>query len=392
MRRRSDSYMNATQLLKVAGVEKGKRTKILERDIVQTGEYEKIQGGYGRYQGTWYVVIPLLVDSERSERPRRVPFHRAQALAEQYQISALIAPLLDYLPPPPINLPPNGAPQPFLPDATAFEANVPGRTMPRPGEGKRERDDGMAIDPALSKRARTEELAGEVAPASKPTDSSINEDPQRLEAQRQALHSLFVQQYPQNGDSLPADIDPDLSIDEDRHTALHWAAGLGRIDVARVLLSRGATASRGNALGETPLMRAVVTTNCYELDVFPTLLALLGAGLRTADDAGRTALHHAVSVAGIKGRAACARSYVECILEYIAKEQSGAFRDFIDHVDMHGNTALSVAARVGNPVLARMLLEVGADSNRANKVGLRPADFGLDGVVRLSLFFGKRRS
>lgn len=54
MRRRSDSYFNATQILKVAGVEKGKRTKILERDIAQ-GPHEKVQGGYGRYQGTWSV-------------------------------------------------------------------------------------------------------------------------------------------------------------------------------------------------------------------------------------------------------------------------------------------------------------------------------------------------
>ena len=56
MRRRSDSYMNATQLLKVAGVEKAKRTRIIERDLVASGgTYQKIQGGYGRYQGTWFV-------------------------------------------------------------------------------------------------------------------------------------------------------------------------------------------------------------------------------------------------------------------------------------------------------------------------------------------------
>jgi regulatory protein SWI6 len=54
MRRRSDGYMNATQILKVAGVDKGRRTRILEKDIVQSGPYEKIQGGYGRFQGTWY--------------------------------------------------------------------------------------------------------------------------------------------------------------------------------------------------------------------------------------------------------------------------------------------------------------------------------------------------
>jgi len=53
MRRIDDSFMNATQILKVAGFAKPKRTKILEKEIL-SGEHEKIQGGYGKYQGTWY--------------------------------------------------------------------------------------------------------------------------------------------------------------------------------------------------------------------------------------------------------------------------------------------------------------------------------------------------
>ena len=57
MRRRADSWLNATQILKVAGVDKGKRTKILEKDIAQ-GVHEKVQGGYGRYQGTWCACSP----------------------------------------------------------------------------------------------------------------------------------------------------------------------------------------------------------------------------------------------------------------------------------------------------------------------------------------------
>jgi len=52
MRRRDDSWLNATQILKVAGVEKGKRTKVLEKEIL-SGKHEKVQGGYGKYQGTW---------------------------------------------------------------------------------------------------------------------------------------------------------------------------------------------------------------------------------------------------------------------------------------------------------------------------------------------------
>ena len=48
----ADDYLNATQILKIAGLSKPKRTKILEAEILQ-GEHEKIQGGYGKYQGTW---------------------------------------------------------------------------------------------------------------------------------------------------------------------------------------------------------------------------------------------------------------------------------------------------------------------------------------------------
>ncbi|KAI8814970.1 transcription regulator HTH, apses-type DNA-binding domain-containing protein [Cladochytrium replicatum] len=67
MRRQADSYLNATHILKVAGIEKGKRTKILEREI-HTGVHEKVQGGYGKYQGTW------------------IPLGRARELAREYQV------------------------------------------------------------------------------------------------------------------------------------------------------------------------------------------------------------------------------------------------------------------------------------------------------------------
>ena len=50
MRRRSDSWLNATQILKVAGFDKPQRTRVLEREV-QKGEHEKVQGGYGKYQG-----------------------------------------------------------------------------------------------------------------------------------------------------------------------------------------------------------------------------------------------------------------------------------------------------------------------------------------------------
>jgi hypothetical protein len=50
MRRRHDNWINATHILKAAGFDKPARTRILERDV-QKDVHEKIQGGYGKYQG-----------------------------------------------------------------------------------------------------------------------------------------------------------------------------------------------------------------------------------------------------------------------------------------------------------------------------------------------------
>eukprot|EP00842_Homolaphlyctis_polyrhiza_P006600 jgi/Hompol1/6941/HPOL_005128-RA len=89
MRRQSDSYLNATQILKVAGVEKGRRTKILEREIMN-GEHEKVQGGYGKYQGTWYV--------NRLFGYAVIPFNRGVAMAQQFSVDGLLSALISFNP------------------------------------------------------------------------------------------------------------------------------------------------------------------------------------------------------------------------------------------------------------------------------------------------------
>jgi regulatory protein SWI6 len=77
MRRRSDGWLNATQILKVAGVDKGKRTKVLEKEILP-GEHEKVQGGYGKYQGTW------------------ITYRRGREFCRQYGVEDLLLPLLEH--------------------------------------------------------------------------------------------------------------------------------------------------------------------------------------------------------------------------------------------------------------------------------------------------------
>ena len=55
MRRTKDDWINITQVFKIAQFSKTKRTKILEKESNDM-QHEKVQGGYGRFQGTW---IPL---------------------------------------------------------------------------------------------------------------------------------------------------------------------------------------------------------------------------------------------------------------------------------------------------------------------------------------------
>lgn len=64
MRRKADDWINATHILKAAGFDKPARTRILEREV-QKGVHEKVQGGYGKYQGTW---IPLPDGRDLAER------------------------------------------------------------------------------------------------------------------------------------------------------------------------------------------------------------------------------------------------------------------------------------------------------------------------------------
>lgn len=78
MKRKSDNWVNATHILKAAKFAKAKRTRILEKDVIGR-EHEKIQGGFGKYQGTW------------------VPMHVAVELALKYNIYDELKNLLEYV-------------------------------------------------------------------------------------------------------------------------------------------------------------------------------------------------------------------------------------------------------------------------------------------------------
>lgn len=332
---------------------------------------------------------------------RRIPFERSVDLANQFGVSHLLAPLFDYTaPPPPVSLA-NGAAPPtqFNADNRSNGAETSESGRKRAGnhtqgassdEPKRARLDGVNGLGAGSHGDSSFQLKRSTkaeVPAPEGPHLAI-EDPLRLERHKTILKSIFAQDpatnagVPDLAATFSPDINPDTPIDDHDHTALHWAAALARISVVRALIDFGADMHRGNNVGETPLIRAVLVTNNSDNAAFMHLLEVLGPSLRTVDDTGRSILHHAALVAAVKGRASSARYYMESVLEYVARNEKGQFKDLVDAQDVHGDTALNIAARVGNRGLVRMLIEVGADKAKPNKLGLRPGDFGIEGVVR----------
>lgn len=79
MRRIEDLWVNATQILRAAGLPKPQRTKILERDVTG-GQHEKVQGGYAGFQGTW------------------IPLDSARELAKAFGIEEDLDPLFVFIP------------------------------------------------------------------------------------------------------------------------------------------------------------------------------------------------------------------------------------------------------------------------------------------------------
>ncbi|KAF9926068.1 transcriptional regulator swi6 [Linnemannia zychae] len=436
MRRKQDSYLNATQILKVAGIEKGRRTKILEREVLP-GEHEKIQGGYGKYQGTW------------------VPFQRGKDLAKQYEVEPFLRALFEYdvhqgevdtvtptkemalmaqkskdmamakaaasprqspstkrarstsakpgaaggsqtfstasMTPSPLH-PSFNAPSPSIPPSPQWPVeNTPVRKRPKiqsPAQ-RYDRDFTPEQDTThniLPQQYRHQPFRqnGSGSSLALPSDELPLEGAERY---RSILMAIFLNDDTEEipplltDPTIPEDLDIDLVIDDQGHTALHWAAALARIRVLELLVQKHADVRRVNLNGESALIRAVLVTNNYDKQSFPHLLSILHRVIPVVDNKNRTVLHHIAMMAGVRGRGAASRYYMECLLEWIACN-GGDFASIIDIQDKNGDTALTIAARVGDRYLARFLLDVGANREIENKVGLRAGDFGIDELER----------
>ena len=186
-----------------------------------------------------------------------------------------------------------------------------------------------------------------------------------------------------SADNSSTAIDVDIILDDQGHTPLHLAASMARQHIVESLISSGADIHRGNYLGETALIRACLATQSTDQQSFHALVAVLHPSIRTLDTSRKSVIHHIVSLAGVKGRVLSARYYLGQIFYWVAQQKARDFKFLVDLQDEHGDTALNIAARVGNRSFVRTLLDVGANPILPNTLGLRPGDFGVETEVSI---------
>ncbi|BEJ16259.1 hypothetical protein CspHIS471_0508640 [Cutaneotrichosporon sp. HIS471] len=422
MRRRSDAYLNATQILKVAGFDKPQRTRVLEREV-QKGEHEKVQGGYGKYQGTW------------------VPIERGLALAKQYNVEDMLRPIIDFVPresvsPPPAPKHTVAPPTKRVKEAKQKEALVPIKSAKvlAAGDGRHQTPDSVGdgedsdVMDDMSESQTPSPLNGTSrlptvdersidgmdidgfsimngrAGHSRKRSSAMMDDEDEYDQLRKARGNSAVHTPPPPGASPraqyggmqhpltqdeyndivlnyfvseatqipsvmtnpPYNWDSNGTIDDDQHTALHWAAAMGRTRVIKLLLSAGASIFGKNNLEQTPLMRSVMFTNNYDLRKFPEVFELLHRSTLNIDKANRTVFHHIANLALFKGKVHAARYYMEVILSRLA-DYPQELADVINFQDEDGETALTLAARARSKRIVKALLDHGADPKIRNR-------------------------
>jgi len=175
----------------------------------------------------------------------------------------------------------------------------------------------------------------------------------------------------------PSEFNPDIHIDEDDHTALHWAAAMGRIRVVKLLLSAGADPFLTNKSGQTALMRSVMFANNYDVRKFAELFELLHRSTLHVDNYNRTVFHHIVDLAMAKGKTHASRYYMETALARLS-EYGDEVADILNFADRDGETALTMAARCRSKRLVKVLLDHGANPKLRNREGKTAEDYILE--------------
>ena len=170
----------------------------------------------------------------------------------------------------------------------------------------------------------------------------------------------------------PPNFDPNWTIDSEGHTALHWAAAMGDLDVMKQLKSFNAQLDARNIRGETPLIRAMLFTNSMDKQSMPRVVHELISTIKCQDNTGQTAFHHAVGLTATRNKHHCARYYLDVLLNKIVEVFDHVeVTAILDVQDVNGNTAAHIAAKNKARKCLRAIMGRGANIELADMEGTR---------------------
>ncbi|TVY57513.1 Cell division cycle-related protein res2/pct1 [Lachnellula cervina] len=373
MRRRHDDWINATHILKAAGFDKPARTRILEREV-QKENHEKVQGGYGKYQGTW------------------VSLEQGEALAQRNNVYEKLRPIFEFIPgnisPPPAPKHTTNKPKvpkkPAVPKWGSKPVAAPARVIEDEYDNisaQLNDDESLADDVTVASASfMAEDDRYDMSRAS--TGHRKRKREENAQNAIDAAHVMYSDElldyFMVSSDSdhvpkpePPLNFQPDWIIDQDRHSAIHWAAAMGDVEIMRELRKFGANLAAQNVRGETPLMRAVLFTNCKDKGSMPIVVKELMSTVSCIDFCQATVLHHTAAVTVSSGKHKCARYYLDILLNKMQEELDPEhFQRVLDAQDVDGNTAIHIAAKNGARKCVRALMGRSPTMEIQNKDGV----------------------
>lgn len=167
--------------------------------------------------------------------------------------------------------------------------------------------------------------------------------------------------------TLPAGYDLNQPIDDQGHTALHWATAMANVPLVKLLLGLGSHPLSLNNQGFNSITKSVFYNNCYKTGVFLPLLEILKNCLVSPDANGRLPIHYLVELSVNKSKdPEIINSYLFEIINFLGNNDNELLKTCLNYPDIIGNTPLHLSALNLNIPLCNKLCSVGASTELTN--------------------------
>lgn len=400
LRRVQDSYVNVSQLLavlvKLELLSSDSIDKYINRQILSNSQFFSVDGYTPEYND---------LTSHKNEFLKGIwiPFDKAVTISNNFDVYQLVKKLFlvdvhefDELPKlETANLETKNG----LSPAAHIKKRKSENGMDTTDDNDNEEHDGKKIklddkDALSLKRFKTLLKSNSNYPYTLPSISTKDKDHDMIQDVKQKFGEVFkrnetkelsmkeiesiFEKYLPNKDNII-----DIPLDSEGKSALHFASTLASINLVSSFISLGLNSPiRGSKSGESALVSAILVTNSMEKDNFSELLSeWLYPGLFLINSKNWSFLHF-LSKKATKKYDSC-KYYMSKILNYIFSSHNNQFffKIFLDEIinlqNSDGDTALHFAIENENKWLIEILIEMKADLDVPNKLGLKPSEFGL---------------